>query len=246
MSKSNLLLSLKKELRTLGNKTKAANSMRFFKTAPGQYGAGDVFLGLTVPEQRSLAKKYRDLSLPDTITLLQSKEHEFRLTALMLLTKQYRDGTPREQKVITDIYLANTQWINNWDLVDASAHYILGDFLLRYKSEKQALVLLKKLARSEDLWERRIATVATWAFIRAKNPELTFVLAKMLLTDTEDLMHKAVGWMLREVGKYCGQATLRVFLDQYAGILPRTALRYSLEHFDEPLRTKYMQQKKQS
>lgn len=237
------LTNLKKEFRALGNKEKAANSMRFFKTAPGQYGAGDVFLGLTVPEQRTLAKKYRDLSLTDIITLLQSKEHEFRLTALMLLVKRYEAGTPKEQKIITDLYLTNTKWINNWDLVDASAHYILGDFLLRYKNEKQTLVLLQRLARSQDLWERRIAMVATWAFIRARNPEPTIVLAQTLLVDTEDLMHKAVGWMLREVGKYCGQPTLRGFLDQYAGTLPRTALRYSLEHFSEPLRKKYMKQK---
>lgn len=240
----NSLTKLKKELRALGNKEKAANSMRFFKTAPGQYGAGDIFLGLTVPEQRTLAKKYQDLSLADTITLLQSKEHEFRLTALMLLTKQYAEGTSKVQKIITDLYLANTRWINNWDLVDASAHYILGDFLLQYKNEKQALLLLKKLARSKNLWERRIAMVTTWAFIKTKNPKPTFVLGELLLNDTEDLMHKAVGWMLREVGKYCGQKTLRSFLNQYASTLPRTALRYSLEHFNEPLRQKYLKTKK--
>jgi 3-methyladenine DNA glycosylase AlkD len=237
------LTALKRELRALGNPTKAANSLRFFKCAPGQYGAGDMFLGLTVPEQRTLSKKYHDLLLLELENLLQSKEHEFRLTALMILVSQYQKGDSKKQKEIVALYQRNTHRINNWDLVDASAHYILGDHLLKTKTEKQALAILTKLAKSPLLWERRIAMVSTWAFIRAKNPEPTFILSRMLLDDTEDLMHKAVGWMLREVGKYCGQATLSQFLDEYASKLPRTALRYSLEHYDEKKRQHYMKQK---
>jgi 3-methyladenine DNA glycosylase AlkD len=217
--------------------------MRFFKTAPGQYGAGDVFLGITVPEQRAIARKYQNLNLEDLRELLYAKEHEFRLTALFILVLQYQKSGKVTQKKLADFYLAHAKRVNNWDLVDASAYYILGHYLLTYKTSKQALILLTKLAKSDNLWERRIAMVATWAFIRAENPEPTFTLAKMLLNDREDLMHKATGWMLREVGKHCGQKTLRNFLYGYAHQLPRTALRYSLEHFDEHLRQKYLQQR---
>lgn len=235
---------LKKELRALGNPAKAARSMRFFKTAPGQYGAGDFFLGLTVPEQRTIAKKYQSLSLSEVENLLQSKEHEFRLTALMILVAQYKKAPAKEQTAIVNLYLENTTHINNWDLVDASAHYILGDYLLHQKTEKQAMTLLTKLAKSTLLWERRIAVVSTWAFIKVQNPELTFTLSTLLLDDPEDLMHKAVGWMLREAGKHCGQNTLSKYLDTYATLLPRTALRYALEHYDEKKRKYYMGLKK--
>lgn len=244
MTKQNpSLIQLKKEIRSLGNATKAANSMRFFKTAPGQYGAGDVFLGLTVPEQRLLSKKYQTLSLIDIENLLQSKEHEFRLTALMILVAQYRKREDKLQDEIVKLYLRNTSRINNWDLVDASAPQILGDFLLHTKTEKQTLAFLTKLAKSDILWERRIAIVSTSAFINAKRSEPTFTISKLLLNDSEDLMHKAVGWMLREVGKHCGQKTLTPFLDSHTHQMPRTALRYALEHFDAQKRTYYMKKK---
>ncbi|MCW1888459.1 MAG: DNA alkylation repair protein [Candidatus Moranbacteria bacterium] len=234
------LLALKKELYDLGNKEKAALSMRFFKTEKGQYGAGDMFLGISVPNQRKIAKKYQNLPLGDLHNLLMSKEHEFRLTALHILVLQYEKGEKNVHQTLVDFYLAHTERINNWDLVDASAHYILGHYLVHHKKENQALILLSKLAKSDLLWERRIAIVSTWAFIKNKNSYPTFVLCKLLLHDTEDLMHKAVGWMLREVGKHCGQETLSSFLDEYATKLPRTALRYSLEHYQEPLRSHYM------
>ena len=166
------------------------------------------------------------------------------MLALLLLVQKSAAGSEGEKSKIYRLYLANTKYVNNWDLVDASAHSILGHYLLTYRTPKQALFTLAKLVTSDNLWERRIAMVATWAFIRAKNPEPTFVLTEMLLNDREDLMHKATGWMLREVGKHCGQKTLRNFLDGYAHQLPRTALRYSLEHFDEHLRQKYLKQKR--
>ena len=218
--------------------------MRFFKTQKGQYGAGDVFLGISVPNQRKIAKKHQNLPLESLHTLLMAKEHEFRLTALKILVLQYAKGDKATHQVLVDFYLAHTERINNWDLVDASAHYILGHYLVHYKTENQALILLSKMARSEILWERRIAIVSTWAFIRKGHAEPTFTLSKIVLKDREDLMHKAVGWMLREVGKHCGQDTLILFLDDYAHLLPRTALRYSLEHFDAQLRSHYMNQGK--
>jgi len=234
------LIALKKELYDLGNKESSEKSMRFFKTEKGQYGAGDMFLGISVPNQRKVAKKYQNLSLEALHNLLMSKEHEFRLTALQILVLQYEKGDKAIHQTLVDFYLAHTKRINNWDLVDASAHYILGHYLVHYKKENQALILLTKLAKSDLLWERRIAMVSTWAFIKNKNPHPTFELSKILINDKEDLMHKAVGWMLREVGKHCGQETLSSFLNDYASTLPRTALRYSLEHYQEPLRSHYM------
>ena len=228
----------------MGSPQKAATSMRFFKTGKGQYGAGDVFIGISVPEQRKVALKYQNLAPSDLESLLYSKEHEFRLVALMILVGQYQKGDKAIHKKLTEFYLAHAKRVNNWDLVDASAHYILGDYLLRYKTEKQALALLIRLAKSDNLWERRITMVATWAFIRAKNPAPTFTLAQVLIQDKEDLMHKAVGWMLREVGKHCGQRTLSSFLDKYADQLPRTSLRYALEHYNEVKRKHYMMLKK--
>ncbi len=235
------LSNLKKELRALGNPKKALDSQWFFKTEKGQYGAGDVFLGISVPNQRKVALKYQNLPLAALEELLHSKEHEFRLTSLFILVSQYQKGDAKLHKQLADFYLNHTKRINNWDLVDASAHYILGHYLLTYRTEKQALNLLTKLAQSDNLWERRIAMVSTWAFIRNKNERPAFHLAKILTNDKEDLMHKAVGWMLREVGKHCGQKTLTSFLNEYAQQLPRTALRYSLEHYHEKKRKMYMQ-----
>ena len=239
-TKMKSLIALKKELYDLGNKEKSEQSMRFFKTKKGQYGAGDMFLGISVPNQRKIAKKYQNLSLEALHDLLMSKEHEFRLTALHILVLQYENGDKAVHQTLVDFYLTHTERINNWDLVDASAHYILGHYLVHYKKENQALILLTKLAKSDLLWERRIAVVSTWAFIKKGHSTPTFTLSKILLNDREDLMHKAVGWMLREVGKHRGQDILSSFLDDYAHLLPRTALRYSLEHYQEPLRSHYM------
>lgn len=235
--------NLKKELRALGSKEKALQSQRFFKTGKGQYGEGDIFLGINVPNQRKIAQKYQNLPLKALQDLLSAKEHEFRLTALYILVMQYQKGDRATHDALATFYLSQAQRINNWDLVDASAHSILGHYLLTYKTPKQTQILLTKLAKSATLWERRIAVVSSWAFIKAGHPETIFSLTQLLLKDSEDLMHKAVGWMLREVGKHCGQNTLSEFLDEYATQLPRTTLRYALEHYPEKKRKSYMYRK---
>jgi 3-methyladenine DNA glycosylase AlkD len=227
--------ALKKELHTLGNQEKAQNSARFFKTGEGQYGAGDIFLGVTVPEQRAIVKKYTDLSLTDIEQLLQSKEHEYRLSALMLLVNKYKKAGIKEQKQIFQLYLANTQWINNWDLVDSSAADIVGDYL-RDKDKK----ILFTLACSRNLWEKRIAMIATFAYIKTGESTVALEIAEILINDTHDLIQKAVGWMLREVGKRCGQAQEEIFLKKHHKTMPRTTLRYALEHFSPQERKYYM------
>lgn len=230
-------LHIERQLKKLGSKEKAAKALRFFKTEKGQYGEGDVFIGVTVPEQRGVAKAYRDASLPELAKLLDHKIHECRLTALMILVGQYKKGSTKDQVAIVKFYLARTRRINNWDLVDASASALLGVHLLT-----RDRTVLYKLLRSQDMWERRIAIVATHAFIRMGDCADTLALSTMLLDDTEDLMHKAVGWMLREVGKQ-SRATLVLFLNEHAPHMPRTALRYAIEHFGEAERWKFLRMK---
>jgi 3-methyladenine DNA glycosylase AlkD len=198
----------------------------FFKTGPHQYGEGDVFIGITVPGQRSVAKEFRDLPLPEIGRLLHSRIHEERSAALMILVEQYRRGTDREKAARVRFYLANLRWVNNWDLVDGSAHQILGHSLLTRDRKR-----LLSLARSKVLWERRIAMIATFAFILAGDARPTLEMARLLLGDEHDLMHKAVGWMLREVGKRVSEDQLRAFLERHVHIMPRTALRYAIERF---------------
>jgi 3-methyladenine DNA glycosylase AlkD len=241
---------LAQELKANTNKPQAAILQRFFKTGPGQHGAGDRFLGLKVPLQRQIAYKYRDLSLSAVKELLKSRIHEFRLVGLMILVEQYeRSEDMKERKKIVDFYLKNTQGINNWDLVDLSVYKILGDFLWRQekfltKEAKSLSVksrkILDKLAESENLWERRMAMVATYAFIKAGRHEETFALAKKLLRDEHDLIHKAVGWMLRETGKRVSRSRLLEFLDEHHRSMPRTALRYAIEHLTPSERDHYL------
>ncbi len=227
--------SVSAELRAIADPERASNSAWFFKTGPGQYGEGDVFIGVTVPKQRQVARKYAHLPLSEIEKLLASAIHEERLTALITLANQYKRGDQEEKQLIFDFYLANTHYINNWDLVDSSASYIVGAHLL----DKDRTILYE-LARSSDLWERRIAIIATAAFIACGQSKDTFAIAEVLLTDTHDLIHKAVGWMLREVGKSCGQEVLEGFLRAHYRVMPRTMLRYAIEKFDEPLRQKYL------
>ena len=257
----NILGDIKSDLRALANKDKAKLLAGFFKTGPGQYGEGDVFLGITVPQQRKVAKKYHDLSLGDAVKLLHSKEHEFRLTALLILVDKYECAgnvakSAGLKKKIFDIYLANTKWINNWDLVDLSAPRVVGEWVANEASA--ANKILTKLAHSPNLWERRIAILATFAYIKKGDHKPAFKIAKILLHDEHDLIHKAVGWMLREVGKRCGNGRGNVgytsrngteksaraveisFLDKYASVMPRTMLRYAIERFPEGLRKKYL------
>lgn len=229
------ITDLKKELKGLGNHQKAKNSARFFKTGEGQYGAGDIFLGVTVPEQRAVIKKYLHLSFSDIEQLLQSKEHEYRLSALMLLVNKYKKAQVKEQKQIFRLYLANTTWINNWDLVDSSAADIVGE-CLRDADKK----ILFKLAHSKNLWEKRIAMIATFAYIKTGESAVALEIAEILVNDSHDLIQKAVGWMLREIGKRCGREHEEVFLKKHYKTMPRTALRYALEHFPLQERKRYM------
>ena len=231
-----MLTQLKKELKRHSNPEKAKLLSRFFKTGKGEYGEGDVFIGLTVPEQRAIAKNYYDMSLKDLQSLLNTKIHEYRLTALFILMYQYSKADDKEKKKIYDFYLRNTKNINNWDLIDLSSHKIVGDYLLFYSSEKKVLY---KLARSKSLWEKRISIISTAKFISENKFEDTLRISEILLNDTHDLIHKAVGWMLREIGKRY-QAVEEKFLKKYYKKMPRTMLRYSIERFDEKKRKFYM------
>lgn len=208
---------------------------RFFKTAPGEYGHGDIFLGLTVPICRQIAKKYFNLNLKQLIKLLHSPSHEHRLIALVILTHQFERGSADEQSRIYDLYLRSSKYINNWDLVDISAGKIVGRYLL----DKDRSVLAA-LAKSNLLWDRRIAIIATSAFISRGESEDTFAIATILLHDSHDLIHKAVGWMLREVGKYSTQEIEESFLQKHYKHMPRTMLRYAIERFPEPKRRQYL------
>ena len=220
---------------------RALSSARFFKTGKGQYGEGDRFLGLTVPAQRTIARAHRGLPLPEIEALLASAIHEERLTALLILVDAYARGDEEVKRACFDLYLRNLAWVNNWDLVDSSAHLIVGDWLLTRDRR-----LLRELSGSKILWERRVAMIATLAFIRAGESEDALAIAALLLGDSHDLMHKAVGWMLREVGKRAGEGTLRGFLKEHAGEMPRTALRYAIEHFPEAERKAWREVKRRA
>jgi len=228
--------SLKKDLKSLGNKEKEIILQRFFKTGKGQYGEGDIFLGVTVPEQRKIAKKYQNLPLKDIQILLNTKIHEYRLTAILILCEQYKNS----KKQIYNFYLKNTKNINNWDLVDLSAHKIVGDYLFDKNNAKGINKdILYKLAKSKNLWERRIAIISTWYFIRQNSFKDTLKISKILINDKHDLIHKAVGWMLREVGKR-DQLAEEKFLKKHYTNMPRTMLRYAIERFEETKRQKYL------
>ena len=207
----------------------------FFKTGKGQYGEGDKFLGITVPQTRTVAKKYWQLPLAEVLQLLQSAFHEERLAALLILVLQYQKGDEKQRKKIFQAYLENTQWINNWDLVDLTADRIVGAYLADKPKD-----LLFKLAQSKLLWERRIAMLATFHEIKNGRSETSLAIAEKLLSDQEDLMHKAVGWMLREVGKRCSQEEEEKFLQKYIKVMPRTTLRYAIERFEEGKRLRYL------
>ena len=223
-----------KRLLVIGNKERAAVSQRFFKTGPGQYGEGDVFIGIKVPVLRKLAKEYFDLSLKDIKTILRSKYHEQRLLSLLVLVGQFAQGDQNKKKSIYQLYLENTEFINNWDLVDTSAHYIVGPYLM-----DKSRAVLYELAQSESLWERRIAIMSTFHYIKNDDFTDTLKIARILLYDPEDLIHKAVGWMLREIGKRHLQSE-EIFLKNHYRDMPRTMLRYAIEKFPEPKRKRYL------
>ena len=225
---------LKKDFEKLKNPQQAKVLQGFFKTGIGQYGEGDIFLGLKVPVQREAIKKYLDLSLANLQELLNSKIHEYRLSALFILVAQYLKADVKNKKKIFDFYLKNSKNINNWDLVDLSAPNIVGQYLLD-KERK----ILHKLADSKNLWERRIAILATFSFIRVKDFSDMIKICEKLLKDEHDLIHKATGWMLREAGKRDEQVLLK-FLNKYYKIMPRTMLRYAIEKLPEKKRKFYL------
>lgn len=227
-----MLNSLVSELKSLTNPPKAKDLSWFFKTNPGQYGEGDKFLGIVVPLQRKLVNLYWDtITLSDIQALLDSPYHEFRLTGLLILVKQY----PKNKKSIFDFYLQNTSRVNNWDLVDLSCRDIVG----AYCYENNNYSILTKLSKSKDLWEKRISIVSTAFYIKNNHFSPTLEISQALLSDPHDLIHKAVGWMLREVGKK-DQKTLLNFLDQFYSQMSRTTLRYAIEKLPEDLRLYYL------
>lgn len=223
-------MRIKNELNKLEDKEKAKILSKFFKTEKGQYGYGDKFIGVTVPDERKIAKKYSSASLKDIQELLESKIHEHRATGLIILTYMY----PRNKKEIYDFYLKNIKYVNNWDLVDVTANKIIGDYLL-----DKDISLLKKLSLSDNIWERRIAIVSTFAFIRERRLKETIEISENLLKDNHDLIQKAVGWMLREVGKK-DVKTLEDFLNKHKKEMPRTMLRYAIEHFSKEKQKYYL------
>ncbi len=228
------IISVKEELRLYVKPEKVSVYQRFFKTGPGQYGEGDVFIGITVPDQRKVARKYRDIPLENVYSLLDEEIHEYRLTALLILVEKYNSADENSKEKIVNEYCKRTDRINNWDLVDLSAHKILGPwFLERDRSP------LYDFARSGNLWKERIAVLTTYHFIKNDIYDTTLEIAEILLHHDHDLIHKAVGWMLREIGKRSGE-TERNFLKKWYREMPRTMLRYAIEKFPEEERQRYL------
>lgn len=228
------LAGLRREVRALGDSKRAEGVARFFKTGPGEYGEGDKFLGLTVPMLRKLSRGARGLSLDDAVKLLHSEWHEERLLALLLMVDAHERGTQKEKGAIRRAYLANTRYINNWDLVDASAGEIVGHDVAHTGTKT-----IERLVKSKSLWERRIAMIATFYGIKRSEFDPALQIAAALLKDEHDLIHKAVGWMLREVGKKDVEV-LRAFLREHAATMPRTALRYAIERMSAAERRRFM------
>lgn len=230
-----VVAKIKKDLESKSDAEKAAFFPRFFKAGKGEYAEGDQFIGVIVPEQRIIAKKYyQQITLDQVEELLSSPIHEYRLTALFMLVLKFKKAKKDEREQIYRFYLSHTDRINNWDLVDSSAYSIVGPYLLD-KDRK----ILYELARSKSLWEQRISIIATKAFISKGDVEDTFALAEIFLKHEHDLIHKAVGWMLREAGKK-DIAGLRSFLKKYAQVMPRTMLRYAIEKISDQERKRYL------
>jgi 3-methyladenine DNA glycosylase AlkD len=229
-------------LDALADPARAAGMARYFKTGPGEYGAGDVFAGLRVPDVRRVVRAHRELPLDQVEALLGDAVHEHRLAAVLLLADRYGRAARRRDDIgcaaVVAIYLGNTDRINNWDLVDASAEFVVGPHFRAQGTAGRAVRL--RLAGSDSLWERRIAVLATFHDIKAGDSGPALEVAAVLLADREDLIHKATGWMLREVGKRVDRADLLGFLDEHATVMPRTMLRYAIEHLDPHTRAHYL------
>jgi 3-methyladenine DNA glycosylase AlkD len=227
-------------LATYASPERAANSAWFFKTGEGQYGAGDQFAGVRVPDIRTVCKQFAALPLPEIQKLLDSAVHEHRLAAVIILSNQYKKADEAGKKAIYDLYLKNVYdgRVNNWDIVDSSAHFIVGPYVEKHPSD-----ILVKLAHSDNLWQRRVAMISTFHFLRSGDPDLTLQMAEILLHDKHDLIQKAVGWALREMGKHCDTKLLTDFLDRHAATMPRTSLRYAIEHLGSRNKRGYMNKK---
>ena len=235
------LLEPQKALRKLATPHKAAQQRRFFKTGPGQYGEGDVFIGVTVPEIRSISKQFKETDFKSIEQILKSEVHEDRLLGLLLLVHKFNTSkTPTHKKEVVDFYLQNKFAINNWDLVDVTVHKILGDYCF----EQNNFQILENLSNSSEHWSKRMAMVSTFALIRRSKLDLTFQFAEKFLVEEEDLMHKATGWMLREAGKK-DVSKLKEFISRFGAVMPRTMLRYSIEKFPEKERKKILRETKQ-
>ncbi len=232
------LLQIQRELRKNKDPEQAKILGCFFKTGKGEYGEGDVFWGIKVPVLRKIAKQFKGLPLEEVAELLRSKIHEYRLTALLILISQFKKGTEKEKFKIVCLYLGHTQYVNNWDLVDLSAPKILGAYYLDKKDRK----IFLKLAKSRNLWKRRVAILSSYAWINENDFKDALKIAEFLLRDKEDLIHKAVGWMLREIGKR-DRGTEEKFLKKYYQTMPRTMLRYAIEKFPEKKKKIYMARK---
>lgn len=228
------LAELRKEIKSVSNPEKAKFLQRFFKTGKGEYAEGDVFLGIVVPVQRQIAKKYTELSFDDLEKLITSKYHEERLIALLILVERFKKASEDQKDKIIKFYLKNRKGINNWDLVDLSAPKILGEYLLN-KDRK----ILFRFAKSTDLWEKRIAVLSTFTFIKNRDLNDALKIYEILVDDKHDLIHKAVGWMLRELGKIDLNAE-EEFLKKHYKTMPRTMLRYAIEKFPEKKRKAYL------
>lgn len=225
---------VERELKALADPVKKAFFPKFFKTGKGEYAEGDVFAGVTVPRTRTVVKKYKDLPINDVESLLHNPIHECRLAALLILAEQFKKADDSMRRKIVDLYMKNTAYVNNWDLVDSSAQYILGAWL-----DGKDASILDTLAQSKSLWEQRIAIIATYHFIRKNQFSHTLRIAELLLNHKHDLIHKAVGWMLREVGNR-DLSIEEKFLKKHYKTMPRTMLRYAIEKFEEMKRKKYL------
>jgi 3-methyladenine DNA glycosylase AlkD len=230
-----MIQEIKNDFEKLSSKEKAKIYSRFFKTEKDQYGQGDQFIGITTPQNKNLVKKYyKDISINDTLFFLQDPIHEYRSFALGILRYKYEKGDKKVKKEIVDIYLKNVEYINNWDLVDCSASYILGDYLLDNDRD-----ILYTLAKKDHLWSQRISIVSTYAFIRKNDFKDALAISKILLNHKHDLIHKAIGWMLREIWKRDSEIVERFLIDNYCDI-PRTTLRYSIERMEESKRKRFL------
>ena len=230
-------VSVIKKLNKLANPTIAAHSQRFFKTGPGEYGEDDIFLGIRVPVIRQQVKQFRGLTLSESLVLIRSELHEVRLFAVLMMVDLYERANDKDKKIIFNHYLKQTEWVNNWDLVDSSAHKIVGDYLL--DKSRDALF---HLAKSNQLWERRIAMVACYRLIKNDDFDDVLKIAELLIDDKHDLIHKAVGWMLRELGNR-DTDRLNHFLEKHYLNMPRTMLRYAIEKLPQEQRLAYLHSK---